>query len=159
MRKLLLAFVLVSTLAAAPQAAHAFGVEASVGKGFALDPVTWQPTNIMVAPGLQLLWLRASLGIAADLPDVEQSKFDLGIRPMVSLHPPILPLYGKLIFAFQNLFYEDRRTFAYGGALGFELALAGIGVFAEAGLLPRNPKGDVGFQWVAEGRLGLSLGF
>jgi hypothetical protein len=159
MRKFLLGFVLALSLAAIPTAAHAFGVEASVGKGFSIDPVKAQPTNLMVAPGIQLLWLRANLGIAADLPDVEASKFDLGLRPMISLHPPILPIYGKLIFAFQNLFHEDRRTFAYGGALGLEIALAGIGIFAEAGLLPRDPKGEVGFQWVAEGRLGLSLGF
>jgi hypothetical protein len=32
-------------------------------------------------------------------------------------------------------------------------------VFAEAGFLPRNPKGEQGFTWVLEGRAGLSIGF
>lgn len=159
MRKLLLAFVIVVSFAA-PSAAHAIGVELSAGKGVAFDPTKAQPTNLMVAPGIQLLWVRANLGLVADLPDVEASKFDIGVRPMLSLHPPILPLYGKLVFAFNNLLDEGPgRSFAYGGALGLEIVFASLGVFAEAGFLPRNPKGDQGFTWVLEGRAGLSIGF
>jgi hypothetical protein len=158
MRKLLLAFVIGLSLAA-PSAAHAVGVELSAGKGVAFDPTKAQPTNLMVAPGLQLLWLRANLGLVADLPDVEASKFDIGVRPMLSLHPPILPLYAKVVFAFNNLLNEESRSFAYGGALGLEINFPLIGLFAEAGLLPRNPKGDQGFTWVLEGRAGLSIGF
>ena len=156
MRKLLVAFGLMVFLAA-PKAAQAIGVEASVGKGVAVDPVKAQPVNVMVAPGVSLLWLRLQLGVAADLPDVENSEFDLGLRPMLSLHPPLLPLYGRLVFAFNNLLDEDLRTVAYGGALGFEIALAGIGVFAEAGFLPRSLNGSM--LWVIEGRAGVSLGF
>ena len=158
MRKLLLAFVLVVSLAA-PSAAHAIGVELSAGKGVAFDPTKAQPTNLMVAPGIQLLWVRANIGLVADLPDVEASKFDIGVRPMLSLHPPILPLYGKVVFAFNNLLHEEARSFAYGGALGLEIVFASLGVFAEAGFLPRNPKGEQGFTWVLEARGGLSIGF
>lgn len=159
MRKLLLAFVIVVSLAA-PSAAHAIGVELSAGKGVAFDPTKAQPTNLMVAPGLQLLWVRANVGLVADLPDVEASKFDIGVRPMLSLHPPILPLYGKVVFAFNNLLNaDDSFSFAYGGALGLEISFPVIGVFAEAGFLPRNPKGDQGFTWVFEGRAGVSIGF
>ena len=158
MRKLLLAFVIVVSLAA-PSAAHAIGVEGSVGKGVAFDPTKAQPTNLMLAPGISLLWLRAQIGVVADLPDVKASKFDLGVRPMLSLHPPVLPLYGRVIFAFNNLLHEESRSFAYGGALGIEIVFASLGVFAEAGFLPRNPKGEQGFTWVLEGRAGVSLGF
>jgi hypothetical protein len=162
MRKHLFAFVLVIAAAVplfSARPAHAIGVEASLGKGVSIDPVEAQPVNVMVAPGVSLLWLRLQLGVAADLPDVKESKFDLGLRPMLSLHPPLLPLYGRLIFAVNNLFHDELRTVAYGGALGLEIAIAGIGLFAEAGFLPRDPKGEVGFTWVVEGRAGISLGF
>jgi hypothetical protein len=159
MRKLLLAFVIGVSLAA-PSAAHAIGVEASVGKGVAFDPTKAQPTNLMLAPGIQFLWLRANIGLVADLPDVEASNFDIGVRPMLSLHPPLLPLYGKVVLAFNNLMDEPPgRSFAYGGALGIEITFASLGVFLEAGFLPRNPEGDQGFTWVLEGRGGISLGF
>ena len=157
MRKLLLAFVFVSSLAA-PLAAHAgFGVEGSIGKGVALDPVKAQPVNLMVAPGISLLWLRLQAGLVADLPDVKDSDFDIGVRPMLTLSPPILPLYGRLVFAFNNLLDEDKRTVAYGGAVGLSFGLAGVGVFAEAGVLPRSLNSTT--IWVIEGRAGVSLGF
>jgi hypothetical protein len=155
MRMLLVASTFLMLLAA-PLSAHAgFGVEGSVGKGVALDPTKAQPTNLMVAPGYGFLFLRLQLGVAADLPDVEASKFDLGLRPMLTLSPPILPLYARLVLAWNNLFHDS--TVAYGGALGFGLSFAGIGVFAEAGVLPRDYQDKL--QWVIEGRAGVSLGF
>jgi hypothetical protein len=155
MRKLLVAFALLLSLAVPMSAQAGFGVEGSVGKGVALDPTKAQPTNLMLAPGYGLLFLRLQLGIAADLPDVKESKFDLGLRPMLTISPPVLPLYARLVLAWNNLFHDT--TVAYGGALGFGLSFASIGVFAEAGLLPRDYQDKL--QWVIEGRAGVSLGF
>ena len=157
MRKLLVALVLLSSFAAAPRAAQAIGIEASIGKGVAIDPVEAQQVNVMVAPGVSLLWLRLQVGLVAELPDVADSEFDLGVRPMISLHPPLLPLYGRVVFAFNNLLHDEIRTVAYGGALGLEISLAGIGIFAEAGFLPRSFRDNL--IWVIEGRAGISLGF
>ena len=109
----------------------------------------------MVAPGISFVVVRLQLGLVADLPDVEQSKFDIGLRPMLTISPPILPLYGRIVFAVNNLLNDT--TVAYGAALGLSFGLAGVGVFAEAGLLPRSVNDTM--TWVLEGRLGLSLGF
>ena len=141
-----------------PASASAMGLELSVGKGTAVSPETKaQPTNLMVAPGIQIVIVRLSLGLVADLPDVEDSDFDLGVRPMLTIAPPLLPLYGRLVFAVNNLLDSDRRTVAYGAALGLSFGIAGVGVFAEAGLLPRSLNSQT--IWVLEGRIGLSLGF
>jgi hypothetical protein len=157
MRKLLVASALALSLAA-PASARAMGLELSLGKGTAVSPdVKAQPLNLMAAPGISFVVVRLQLGLVADLPDVSNSKFDIGLRPMLTISPPILPLYGRLIFAFNNLINSDRRTIAYGGALGLSFGLAGVGVFAEAGVLPRTKNSVT--SWVVEGRLGLSLGF
>jgi hypothetical protein len=157
MRKLLVAACLALCLAA-PASARAMGVELSMGKGLSVSPDTKaQPLNLMVAPGISFVVVRLQLGLVADVPDVENSKFDIGLRPMVTISPPILPLYGRLVLAINNLIESERRTIAYGGAVGLSFGLAGVGVFAEAGVLPRS-KDNV-TSWVLEGRLGLSLGF
>ncbi|MBC8133166.1 MAG: hypothetical protein H7X95_09310, partial [Deltaproteobacteria bacterium] len=66
---------------------------------------------------------------------------------------PIFPIYGRAIFAFQNL-VNGPRHMAIGGAVGFKIGLPfiGLGVFAEAGMLPRFA--DAGTQAVVEGRAG-----
>src|SRR5688500_15809274 len=158
MRKLLLASVFLACLAAPLSAQAGFGVEGSVGKGLTVSPeVNAEPTNLMVAPGISILWLRLQAGLVADLPDVENRDFDIGIRPMLTLSPPILPLYGRLIFAFNNLLDDELRTVAYDAAVGLSFGLAGVAIFAEAGVLPRSLKSEM--VWVLEGRLGVSLGF
>ena len=159
MRKLLLASVVAIAFLAAPLSAQAgFGVDLSVGKGVEVSPdVEAQPTNLMAAPGISILWLRLQAGLVADLPDVEDRDFDIGIRPMLTLSPPILPIYGRLVFAFNNLLDEDLRTVAYGAAAGLSFGLAGVAIFAEAGVLPRSFESEM--HWVLEGRLGVSLGF
>jgi hypothetical protein len=159
MRKILLASAVVLCVLM-PASAGAMGLELSLGKGAAVSPdVKAQPTNIMVAPGIQIVMVRLSVGIVADLPDVKDSVFDLGLRPMLTIDPPILPLYGRLVFAINNLRNSDRakRTVAYGGALGLSFGIAGVGIFAEAGLLPRSLNNQT--IWVLEGRIGVSLGF
>jgi hypothetical protein len=159
MRKLLLATSLFVLAISTPVAAHAgMLVEGSLGKGAEVKPDTnAQPLNLMIAPGFSFLILRLQLGLVADFPDVENSEFDIGIRPMLTISPPILPLYARLIFAVNNLTTEEKRSVAYGGAVGLSFGLAGIGIFAEAGILPRSI--DDQFRWIVEGRAGVSLGF
>jgi hypothetical protein len=155
MRKVLVASALVLCLAA-PMSAQAMGVEVSLGKGAEVSPdQAAQPLNVMVAPGISFVIVRLQLGLVADLPDVEDSEFDIGLRPMLTISPPILPLYGRLVFAVNNLLNDT--TVAYGAALGLSFGLGGIGIFAEAGLLPRSINDRT--SWVLEGRAGLSLGF
>jgi hypothetical protein len=174
MHRILVAAVVLGL--AAPQAASAGPlVEGSIGAGLQLTPsVERSPVNVMVAPGWSLLdgILKLELGLAGSLGDIQQAKFDLELRPMVVISPPILPFYVRAVFAVQNL-VNGPLTAAYGGALGFSFSLLGIGLFAEAGVLPRNVKVDtvtgrtyVGsttnptreeFRWFGEGRLGVTI--
>lgn len=142
-----------------PVAAQAgWGVDASLGKGAQVKPdAKASPTNVMVAPGYGIVLLRLQLGLVANMGDVEGSKFNIGFRPMVTISPPILPLYARLILAIDNPTDSDLRTVSYGGAVGLSVGLAGVAIFAEAGLLPRNKFDE--YRWVVEGRLGVSLGF
>lgn len=165
MRRFIFALVFASTLAAPAAARAGFILEASVGKGAQLSPdLQAEQVNIMLAPGVTILsLLRLELGFVNNLPDTENGKYNLELRPMVVVAPPLLPLYGRLIFAFTNLLGRDEleREIAYGAALGIKLGLGPIGVFAEAGLLPRsreiNMKDEM--SWVLEGRLGAYLSF
>jgi hypothetical protein len=119
-----------------------------------------QATNIMIAPGFGLLGLlRAELGIvglygAARAGD--PSDLNLELRPMLVVSPPLLPVYGRVVLAAVNPFSSDR-TLAYGGALGLGVSLAGLGLFAELGVLPRSVASTM--HWILEGRAGVGLGF
>jgi hypothetical protein len=170
MRRILVLVVLPGTFAAlasivAPTSAHAgFVIEGSVGKGVMVKPdVAATQTTIMAAPGWAVLsMLRLQLGVVGALGDVKNSKFDLELRPMLTVAPPVLPVYGRLVFAAQNLLDSDRRQFAYGPVIGVSFGLLGLSVFAEAGLLPRNAKLPMDrsqMQWVVEGRVGAGYSF
>jgi hypothetical protein len=155
MRKLLAVFAFALAVSAASSAEAGFVLEGSVGKGIQINPEPrdFQPTNIMVAPGYSLLGLlRLQLGVVADLPDVKNSDFDLQLRPMIGIYPPILPIYGRAIFAVTNLL--DDPTIGIGGAIGFKLGLPviGLGVFAEAGVIPVFVESKT--TTLLEGRLG-----
>jgi hypothetical protein len=92
---------------------------------------------------------------------VKDSKFNLQFRPMVVVAPPILPIYGRAIFAITNVL-KGKTTIAYGAAAGLKFGLGPVGVFAEAGLLPRSVDDATGsskINWVIEGRLGANLTF
>jgi hypothetical protein len=153
MRKLLYTAVFALTILGGSAVAEAgLVIEGSVGKGYKVDsPRAWQPTNIMVAPGYHFLGiLRAQLGLVGDLGDVQNSKFDLQLRPMIGVYPPILPIYARAILAFQNLLNDTKVAFGVAGGLKIELPIIGLGIFAEAGFLPRfSPT-----QTIVEGRLG-----
>ena len=91
---------------------------------------------------------------------------------MVSLVPPILPLYGRVIFVVNNLL-KGKTEIAYGAAVGARIGIPSIGivpamgVFAELGALPRsrelanatNTGTESKFAWVVEGRVGAYLNF
>jgi hypothetical protein len=150
--------IVLCLLAVAPVAKAGLIVEGSVGKGAKVgpSPVKAEQTNIMIAPGVTVPFLRLELGFAFDTPDVKDSKSNLELRPMVVISPPLFPLYGRVVFAVANLVHGKTEV-AYGGALGLSLGIGPIGVFAEAGLLPRSRASQI--NWVIEGRVGASIGF
>jgi len=174
MRTLLLATVLAL---AAPATAHAgLLVEGSLGAGWQTsDQVTTAsgatlsgttPVQLMVAPGWSFAdVLRLQCGFLGHLGDSQGSAFDFELRPMVSVSPPGFPLYLRAIFAVQNLTNDRDAKVAFGGALGLRLGVAGVGAFAEAGVLPRTVTVAAGAGtedksvWFVEGRLGAYLEF
>jgi hypothetical protein len=129
----------------------------------------------MVAPGYMLPVLsliRVQLGIVADFADKSGSKTNLELRPMIAVVPPILPVYGRAIFAITNLAGRsgEKREIAYGAAGGLRFGLGPVGVFGEVGVLPRSrdipsvsSAGAVTtsskFVWIVEGRVGAYLEF
>lgn len=176
------ALLLAAVLAVVPSAAHAgLVLEGSVGTGVQLSSEVSTPTgtlsgrtplNLMVAPGWGFAGIvRLQLGLVGNLGDVQNSKFDLELRPMVTVQPPLFPLYLRAILAVQNLTGNNGDvTVAYGGALGFRIGVLGAGAFIEAGVLPRNVKvltssgtGPLApkdrFLWFAEGRVGAYYDF
>ena len=162
MRRWFQAALVLGLLAVAPAARAGWIIEGSVGKGVKVSPspVKATMTNLMIAPGYTVIdILRLELGLVADLPDIKASNFDLQLRPMIVVAPPILPLYGRAIFAVTNLLHKngEKTTIAYGAAAGLKLGVGPVGVFAEAGLLPRSVASKI--NWVIEGRIGANLSF
>jgi len=164
MRKL--AFILcAAALMAVPSLAEAgIIIEASVGKGLQVKPTPplnsdfagrLAQTNLLIAPGYAIgQMLRAELGVLMDMPGkaagVKQD-FQVRLRPMLVVSPPLLPLYGRLIFGMANVLKKDR-VIEYGAALGVGASLFGLGLFAEAGVIPQ--AADAGTVWIVEGRAG-----
>jgi len=155
MRKLIALFLFSACLFGAANARAGWVIEGSVGKGGRVnDPRGWEPTNVMAAPGYEFLAvLRAQLGVVGGLADVKNSKFDLQLRPMLGFYPPILPLYARAIFAVENMIHRPIK-YGVGGAAGIKLGLPfiGLGIFAEAGVLPRFK--DPQTSLIIEGLLG-----
>jgi hypothetical protein len=143
-----------------PASARAGGLfEASVGSGVRWDPSPTEriPTNVMLTGGYSFAgMLKLELGVVGNLGDVKHSKFDLDLRPMVVVAPPVLPIYLRGILGVSGL-VEGPQALNYGGALGLRVGLLGVGAFLEAGALSRRIK--VGTEkkdaWMAEGRLGV----
>jgi hypothetical protein len=176
MRKFLVAATL-STMILIPAAARAgFLVEASLGKGYQASPSPkgWDQLNLEIAPGYAsslpvLSMFRLQLGIVTDFADKSGSKSNLELRPMLSIVPPLLPIYGRVIVEVSNILGRDgvKREIAYGAALGVRIgtpsigAIPAMGIFAEVGALPRSR--DFGTEsktaWVFEGRAGAYLDF
>ena len=154
-----LSWVFVVALMIVPMTAKAgFVIEGSVGSGFTVKPDCCHrtPTNIMLAPGYGLgEMLRAELGIVGNMADVENSEFDLQLRPMLVIDPPIIPIYGRLVLGIFNLLSDADTEIAYGGALGVSFSLMGLGVFGEVGYIP---VGNADTQ-LLEGRVGAYYAF
>ena len=117
------------------------------------------PTNLMIAPGYGFgTFLRAELGLVTAFGDAKNSDFDLELRPMLVIAPPVIPVYGRAVFAVTNLLGDGDTIIAYGGAVGVVFDLMDtVGVFAEAGLLPRSVNDTM--TWIVEGRAGVYLAF
>ncbi len=134
---------LFTAAVAAPLPAFAGGIiEFSAGTGYMMSaPKGRTPTTVMVAPGYGLgEMIRLELGVLAALGDVEGGTFDMELRPMLVLDPPLIPIYGRII-AGVNL-KEEPRQVVYGGAVGMSVSLAGIGLFGEGAYVPRVVDGQ-----------------
>ena len=158
-----LCLLIVAAVVTPPREAHAtFDLEFSIGAGGQVSPNrAYEATNLMVTPGIGILEniLRFELGVLGSFAAVanrDPHSFDLELRPMVVISPPIIPLYLRIIFAGVDLF-SPKRTVAYGAALGVGISAFGLGIFGELGVLPRVFESQ--FQWLLEGRVGVSLAF
>jgi hypothetical protein len=180
MRKFLVAATLTAMFLVPAAARAGFLVEASYGKGYQVSPTPrfWEQSNLEIAPGFApslpvLSMLRFQLGFVMDIADGSAAnKTNLQLRPMISLVPPILPIYGRVIFVVNNLL-EGKREIAYGAAVGARIGIPSVGlipamgVFAEVGALPRSREfvnstatgTESKLAWVAEGRVGAYLNF
>jgi hypothetical protein len=155
----LLSILVALALSLAPAAARAGTIwEGSVGSGLRWQPspVERIPTNVMVAVGYSTKVLKLELGAMGNLADVKHSKFDLELRPMLVVKPPLLPIYARAITGVSGLL-EKPVGFVYGAAVGVRMGALGVGAFLEAGAVAKRLRiedkdKDV---WYAEGRLGV----
>jgi hypothetical protein len=171
MRKFVMAAVLTLSVLLPAVSQAGLVVEGSLGQGAQVSsPRAWERINFMVAPGVSIVsLLRLQLGIVGDFADTSGSKTDLELRPMVTIVAPVLPIYGRAIFAIANLAGRGgaKREFAYGAAGGVRFGLGPIGVFGEVGVLPRSREFENAsgtgtsskFVWIIEGRVGAYLEF
>jgi hypothetical protein len=185
MRKFVVAAILTAMTLLPAGARAGFLLEASLGKGAQVSPKPvdgvsrWEQMNLEIAPGYSpslpvLSMFRLQLGIVMDFADKSASKTNMELRPMISLVPPVFPLYGRLIFGITDLFDRvGKREIVYGGALGVKVGLPGIafvpalGIFVEAGVLPRSRETvsasstatDNKLAWIIEGRAGAYINF
>lgn len=156
------AFVAV-LLALYAMPAHAgFVLSASAGYGHEVSPITAeQATNLMLTPGWSFFGdlLRPEVGVVTAYGAVRggvRDDFQLELRPMLRAKIPLIPVYGRLVFAAIDL-ASKHPNIAYGGALGVGLSLFRVGIFGELGVLPRHVARE--FHWILEGRLGVSFSF
>ncbi len=165
--------LLALTLLASPAAARAGMLfEASVGSGVraGIGSAERIPTNVMATVGYGFAdMLKLEVGALANLGDAKSSfstggsKFDVDVRGMVVVSPPLFPLYLRGIAGVTSLKTKPAK-FTYGGALGAGFGLFGVGAFVEAGAMQHTyeiatPVGTVSKDgWQIEGRLGISIG-
>ncbi len=135
MAKLLSAAVALA-LFVSPVTARAGGlIEGSLGSGLRWDPSPTEriPTTVMLTAGYSFPMVKLELGALAALADVDNSKFDIDLRPMLVVKPPAFPIYFRGILSWGNLI-EGPKNFGYGAAVGMRFGLK-LGVFVEAGAL------------------------
>ncbi len=155
MRNWIRVSALLSTLLLPLAASADFSLAVSAGKAIRLSPtMRGEPTTLMVAPGWGLAekLLRAEVGLVAALPDLAGGggRFDIQVRPGILVSPPLLPIHGRA-FAVVDRIINGVRLLP-GAALGLNFNLGDVGVFAEAGALPRFGGTEV--EWLLEPRAG-----
>jgi hypothetical protein len=159
MRKFL--WVISSIFLFAPAAALAdFTLAASAGKAFRVAPTSGgEPTTLMVAPGVTFAdeVLRFEVGFVASLSDLAPAgtRPDVQVRPALVIGPPVIPLYGRVFGVADRIIHGVRLI--PGAALGLNFDLGTVGIFAEAGALPRIT--DANIEWLLEPRAGVLFTF
>ncbi len=158
MAKLSSALVAAALLLAPLSARAGLLFEGSAGSGITLSPHSGDriPTNLMLTGGYSFPVFKLELGVVGNLGDVDNSKFDLDLRPMLVIQPPLFPFYARGIVGMSGL-AEGPSAVTYGGALGVRLGALGVGAFLEAGAISRRIKVNDKEKdaWYAEGRLGV----
>ena len=92
----------------------------------------WIPTSLLAID------LEVAEGFYLKAPDCAPAscgtRLGTVLRPGIRLSPPILPIYGRAIFAVANVLHKngDKTLFAYGAAAGLKFGLGPVGVFAAA---------------------------
>jgi hypothetical protein len=154
MRKLALVILAAAFVAAPRPASAGFFVEGSLGIPWHTNPTFYrEPTNLMITPGFEVVWVSAELGLLTDFAQFGRSS-TWSLRPMVGLRPPLFPLYGKVVFDIHDL--SGGTATSVGGALGTGFSLLGLGVFLEGDYIPRKVAGEN--LSIVELRLGVSFG-
>ncbi len=151
--------VVALTLSLLPLSARATGfmVEGSAGTGYRwTSPQERIPTNVMLTLGYSFPVVKLELGAVANFADVKDAKFDVDLRGMLVLKPPVFPLYFRGILGTANL-VEGPKSPLYGGAVGYRFGALGTGVFLEGGAITKQQEidGKKKDVWFAEGRLGV----
>ena len=182
MRKFLVAATFIAMIMAPAAARAGFILEGSLGKGYQVSPTPrqWEQLNLNIAPGWApslpvLSWFRLQLGIVTDFADKSDSKTNLELRPTLSLVPPVLPIYGRVMVVITDILGRSdvKREYPFGAAVGARIGIPGVsiipsmGIFAELGALPRSRQfvdsagtgTDSKLAWVLEARAGAYLGF
>ncbi|HYG66969.1 MAG TPA: hypothetical protein VD838_04895 [Anaeromyxobacteraceae bacterium] len=159
------ALILVALLSAAvPASALALlpNVEVSVGTSgsYAADELERDPTSIMVAPGVGLLpMLSFHVGLLTRPNADRGDDVDIDVRPMLTIKPPLFPLYARGIVAIPTVIDGTKRIDA-GGALGLKFGLFGVSIFSEVAYLANVKEYGttaVHPDWIVDGRIGLAF--
>jgi hypothetical protein len=145
-------------VAAVPARANAdFTLAVSVGKAFQVSPaILGEPTTLMVAPGWGFAekLLRVEAGFAVSMPDLAGglgTSVDIQFRPALVVSPPLFPLHLRVFGVLDRIINGVR--FLPGAALGLTFTAGPLGIFVEAGALPRIT--GAGLEWLIEPRAGL----
>lgn len=131
-----------------------------MGQGLQLAPrpvLAAQATSIGIAVGWSFLEpFELQLALVPQVDALKAGEFDFEVRSILKVSPSGFPMFGKLIAAITQLASGPQRI-ALGGAVGWQVRVGEVSLFAEIAMLPRAGLGQGGtstLQWIAEGRLG-----
>ena len=114
-------------------------------------------TNLMLSPGIEMLGrlLRLDVGVIADLPDIEASRFDLQVRPSLVLELPVVPIYGRLSAGIANILHGPVSV-AFGPSVGLRIGIGKVSLLAEVGYIPLYRNSSL--ESIIEVRAGIAFG-